>query len=175
MRMGLLMEALLVISPRVFPDYATALRLCYEEELSGEGYFAGLAGQFTGRPRDALLLMARMERVTAAALRAPLARHRIAAADDAALIARGAAEASAQAGIAWEALTRRMAEDYPAYLEEFGQLLRLAPAADAAPAALALEHERVLIDFAHREIAGDPASLAPLEAFLARHETGWLA
>jgi hypothetical protein len=163
----------LTISARVFPDYHAALQICFEEEISGEGYFTGLAAQFSGRPREALLLMVRMERVTVAALRPLIARHGIPTADDATLFAQGAAEAAAQAGITWEALTRRMAEAYPAYMEEFDQLLRLAPAADQAPAALAAEHERALIEFAQREAAGDPASLAPMAQFLARHEGRW--
>lgn len=162
----------MAISPRVFPDYPAALRICFEEEIAGEGYFTGLARQFSGRPRDALLMMARMERVTAAALRPLIARHGIAAADEAALVAEGAAEAAAQAGLSWEDLTRRMAAEYPAYMAEFDQLLRLAPATDQAPAALAAEHEHALIAFARREAAGDPASLAPLAAFLTRHEGG---
>jgi hypothetical protein len=123
----------LAISARVFPDYPAALRTCFEEEISGEGYFTGLAAQFSGRPRDALLMMARMERVTAAALRPLIARHGIPTADEAALSAEGAAEAAAQAGLTWEDLTRRMAAEYPAYMAEFDQLLRLAPAADQAP------------------------------------------
>ena len=162
----------MALSARVFPDYPSALRICFEEEIAGEGYFTGLAGQFSGRPREALLMMVRMERVTAAALRPLIARHAIPTADDATLFAEGAAEAAAQAGITWEAFTRSMAEAYPAYMAEFDQLLRLAPAADHAPAALAADHERALIDFARRETAGDPASLAPMEAFLARHEGG---
>ena len=160
------------MSARVFQDYPAALRICFEEEISGEGYFTGLAGQFTGRPRDALLMIARMERVTAAALRPLIVRHGIAVADDAALFAEGAAEAAAQAGITWEGLTRSMAADYPAYMAEFDQLLRLAPQADQAPAALAAEHELALIAFARREAAGDPASLEPIVEFLARHEGG---
>jgi hypothetical protein len=160
------------MSARVFSDYHAALRVAYEEEIAGEGYFTGLAAQFSGRPRDALLLMARMERVTAAALRPLIARHGIAVADAAALFAEGAAEAAAQAGITWEELTRRMAEDYQVYMAEFDQLRRLAPETDQAPATLAAEHERALIDFGRREAAGDPASLAPLEAFLARQEGG---
>ncbi len=162
----------MAISARVFPDYHAALRTCFEEEISGEGYFTGLARQFSGRPREALLMMVRMERVTAAALRPLIGRYGIAAADEASLFAQGAAEAAAQAGLTWEGLTGRMAAEYPAYMEEFDQLLRLAPAADRAPAALAAEHERALIDFARQETAGHASSLEPMARFLARHEQG---
>lgn len=154
---------------RSFPDYESALVTCYEEEISGEGYFAGLADQFSGRPREALLMMARIERVTAAALLPLIAAHGLRTDDEAHLLASGRAEAGRQHGITWEGLTRRMAEEYPVYLEEFDQLSRLAPPADQHTASIASEHEQVLIDFARREAAGDPHSLASMEQFLARH------
>lgn len=159
----------MAISARVFADYHTALLISYEEEVSGEGYFAGLATHFSGRPRDALQLIARMERVTATALQGLVARHAIAASDRAALLAQGEAEAARQQGLTWGDLTRAMAEDYPAFMKEFDQLQELAPMSDHAPIAIALQHERALIDFARREVAGDSRSLEPILLFLARH------
>lgn len=161
-----------MISARVFSDYHSALRLSYEEEISGEGYFACLAGHFSGRPRDALLMIARMERVTATALRALIVRHGIGTTDQAALMAGGKAEAAAQEGITWDSLTRSMAEEYLVYMEEFDQLARLAPESDQAPITIAVQHERALIDFARREVAGDPRSLEPIVQFLAQHDGG---
>lgn len=155
-------------SARIFPDYQSALVICYEEEVSGEGYFAGLAEQFSGRPREALLMMVRMERVTAAALRPLIDAHGLHPEDEASLLARGRAEAVRQQGTTWKSLTRGMAEEYHVYMDEFDQLLRLAPEADQAAASIASDHEQALIDFARREVAGDPQSLEPLQRFLAR-------
>jgi len=157
-------------SARLFPDYSSALMTCYEEEISGEGYFAGLADQFSGRPRQALLMMASVEHVTAAALRPLIISHGLRTADEAGLFASGRAEARRQQGITWESLTAGMAEDYPVYLEEFDQLSRLAPPADLRTVSIALYHEQVLIDFARSEAAGDPESLKPIVQFLARHD-----
>lgn len=162
----------MTIIARTFPDYASALLATYEEEISGEGYFAGLAGQLSGRPREALLLIARMERATAKVLRPLIERHGLATADPAALMARGAAAAEGQRGITWESLVRRMADEYPAYMDELEQLARLAPDEDQAAIAIAAEHELALIELGRREVAGDPRSLEPIERFVAKHGGG---
>ncbi len=159
----------MTVFARIFPDYQSALLICYQEEISGEGYFAGLADQFSGRPREALLMMARMERVTAAVLRPLITAHGLRTEDEAALLAGGRAEAVRQRGITWERFTAGMAEEYHIYMDEFDQLSRLAPEADQAAASIASDHEQALIDFARREVAGDPESLKPIEQFLARH------
>jgi dimethylamine/trimethylamine dehydrogenase len=155
---------------RIFPDYASALLIAYEEEVSGEGYFAGLADQFTGRPREALLLMARVERVTASALRQLIVNHGLSTEAEAVLLARGRAQAEMQRGITWESLTASMAEDYPVFMEEFGQLSQLAPETERERTLMASEHELALIAFAQREVSGDPGSLTTLEQFLSRHD-----
>ena len=66
-----------------------------------------------------------------------------------ALFAEGPAEAARHRKARWatKACTRRMAADYPAYMAEFDQLLRLARS-QQAPAALAAAHELALIDLA---------------------------
>lgn len=159
-----------MISARDFPDFNSALLAAYEEEVSGEGYFAGLAEQFSGRPRDILLMIAHMEHVTARCLNTLIERHGIITADQDALMAGGKAEAAAQMGVTWASLVRTMAEDYPVYMQEFDQLVRLAPDTDHAQVATAYAHEQALIDFARREMAGGPHSLEPIEQFLARYD-----
>jgi hypothetical protein len=154
---------------RIFPDYRSVLLVCYEEEVSGEGYFAGMARQFSGRQRDALLMIVRMEQIPARVLHALIVRHGIAANDAATLYAEGEAEAARSKGMSWDALTRSMADEYPVYKKEFDQLERLAPAEDRAPVAIAAEHERVLIEFGRREVSGDPRSIEKLKQFLARY------
>lgn len=107
---------------RIFPDYATALLTAYEEEIAGEGYFAALADQFSGRPRQALLTLARLEHVTGRTLRPLIESHGTRAESQAELLARGEAEAEAQRGIAWDILTRGMASDDPRDIAEFDLL-----------------------------------------------------
>lgn len=162
---------LLTITARSFPDYHSALLTCYEEEVSGEGYFACLSEQFSGRPADALLMIAQMERATARALRVLIDRHGIRTAEVQTLMVRGQADAAMDSNITWDGLTRIMAEEYPAYMEEFSQLERLAPMADQAQVAIAIEHELALITFGRLEVAGDRQSLEPIAQFLARYDT----
>jgi hypothetical protein len=157
---------------RTFPEYKAALLLFYEEEIAGEAYFARLAEFFDGRPRRALLLLAKMEAVTAAAIAPLLARHGIVAADTGTLRASGRKAADAQRGIAWQEFVAEIVTDYPAFLDEFAQIERLAPAADKGPIDILTPHEVAAIAFAKLEATGDPDSLAPLEAFLDRPDGG---
>lgn len=73
---------------RIFPDCAAALLTAYEEEIAGEGCFAALADQFSGRPRQALLTLARLEHVTARTLRPLIESHGLRAESQAELLAR---------------------------------------------------------------------------------------
>jgi dimethylamine/trimethylamine dehydrogenase len=61
-----------------------------------------------------------------------------------------------------------MAGRYPAYLDEFEALERLAPEDDMPALKLLTHHEVVAIDFADKEIAGDPDSLASIREYLDR-------
>lgn len=155
--------------PRQFAGYDCGLLLSYEEEISGIGYFAALAGFHQGRPRRALLLMSAIERATAAAIRPLLQRRglRPAAADQ--LEASGRHQADHQRGLPWPQLVAEMADNYPAFVEEFRQIERLAPAEDRTAMGILIDHEVAAVAFAQREAAGDPRSLAPLEQFLAAH------
>ncbi len=54
----------------------------------------------------------------------------------------------------------------PAYLDEFEALERLAPDDDMPALKLLTHHEVVAIDFADKEIAGDPDSLASIREYL---------
>ena len=89
------------LHPRAFPDYAAALLSAYEEEVSGEAYFAALAAMHSGRARDSLTLMAEMERATARALEPLLEAAIVRPADRSALLEEGRAEAQELAGQSW--------------------------------------------------------------------------
>ena len=57
-------------------------------------------------------------------------------------------------------------ERYPAYLDEFEDLEAMAPIEDIVALKRLTEHEIVVIDFAHKELAGDEDSVAPLMRYL---------
>ena len=159
----------MVRNVRVFSDYEAALVVSYEEEISGEAYFARLAEFYSGRQSRALLLLAQIEKCTALAIRPLLDRHRLVAADPAKLRAIGRAEAETHIGDTWQTLVAGMVSKFPDFVEEFEQIERLAPVKDRELIGILKEHELAAIEFARTEAAGAPNSLTPLEAFLADH------
>jgi hypothetical protein len=160
----------MVRNVRVFSDYEAALILSYEEEISGEAYFARLAEFYSGRPSQALLLLGEIETCTAAAIRPLLDRHKLVTADPAGLWAIGRAEAEIHNGDTWPTLVAHMVKKFPDYVEEFEQIERLAPAGDQDLIGVLKAHEVAAIEFARKEADGRPDSLAPLEAFLAAQD-----
>ena len=154
---------------RVFSDYEAALLLSYEEEISGEAYFARLAELYSGRQSQALLLLAKIERCTAFTIRPLMDRHRLVAADPVELRAVGRAEAETHIGDTWQTLVAGMVSKFPDFVEEFEQIERLAPAEDSELIGVLKAHEIAAIEFVRKEAKGAPNSLAPLEAFLAGH------
>ena len=149
--------------------YLKTLLEYYEEEVMGAAYFHGLAGQIGGAAeRGKLLLLAEVERRAAEVVRPLLDRHGLAPRDAVALEALGAADVEQHRRYGWMEFMAHMAASYPAYVEEFEALERLAPEADLPALKLLTDHEIVTIDFANKEIAGDPDSLAPLREYLDR-------
>jgi dimethylamine/trimethylamine dehydrogenase len=55
---------------------------------------------------------------------------------------------------------------YPGYLDEFLALQAMAPREDLLALKILTDHEVAAIDFARREIAGDPDSLDSLNQYL---------
>jgi hypothetical protein len=155
------------LAPRQFTDYAAGLKMCFEEEISGRAYFAGLAEFHRGTAREALALLAAMERVTGDAIRPLLDRHSIAAQDVAELAQMGRTEAAAKRDVSWADLVSSMASDFPAFVTEFEQIIALAPPQDRPVLHILVDHEVAAVEFAEREAAGRPDSLAPLRAFMA--------
>ena len=68
----------------------------------------------------------------------------------------------------WAEFLKHVHEDYPAFNDEFDQLLRLAPATDRADVQLLVDHELAFTNFVAAERRGDPNSLDILTAFLRR-------
>ena len=158
------------LAPRRYTDFRAALQLSYEEEISGAAYFAGLASFFDGRPHEALMLLARIEAVTAAAIRPLIVHYGIDAQPSATLRAEGRAAAESRRGHSWAMLVAEMARDFPAYVAEFDEIIALAPAAERASLAVLRDHEVAAVDFAWLELAGDAESLSPLHDFLVRYQ-----
>lgn len=154
--------------PRIFTDFAPALQLFIEEEILGDALFDTLAGFHEGKARQALHLMARIERGVIAAMQPAIARHGLTLADPEDLYEEGRREAEAMRSMSWADFLSHVDEDYPAFLDEFQQLFRLAPEADKADTQLLLDHEVALMDFAAAERNSDTNSIEILTTFLLR-------
>jgi hypothetical protein len=152
--------------PRVFTAYAPALQLFLEEEYLGDAFFDTLAGFHDGKARQALMLMAEIERSVIAAMQPAIARHGLKLADAEGLREEGRREAESMRDMSWADFLSGVDQDYPAFLDEFQQLFRLAPEADMADAQLLLDHEIALMDFAAAERNAAPDSMDFLFAFL---------
>ena len=148
--------------------YLETLLRYYEEEIMGEAYFRGLADHIGGpRERDKLALLAAVERRAAEAVQPLLQKHGLRSREESLLKSLGLADVERHRHFSWGELMAHMAESYPAYIDEFEALERLAPEADRPALERLTQHEVVTIEFAEKEIAGEPDSLTPLRAYLA--------
>lgn len=158
--------------PTASAAYLETLLEYYEEEIMGAAYFDGLAEHIGGAAeRGKLRLLAEVERRAAERVRPLLDRHGLAPRAAAVLESLGAAQIERHRRYSWSEYVAYMAARFPAYVEEFEALERLAPEDDLPALEALTHHEVVTIDFANREIAGDPDSPAPLRAYLDRPTT----
>jgi dimethylamine/trimethylamine dehydrogenase len=147
--------------------YLETILKYYEEEVIGEACFQGLADHIGGPvEREKLTLAAAVERRAADAVQPLLEKHGLAPRDRSVLKVLGAADAERHRHYGWMELMAYMARRYPAYLDEFEALERLAPKDDLPALGLLTLHEVAAIDFANKEILGDPDSLAPIREYL---------
>ncbi|MCY1126204.1 hypothetical protein OU426_04995 [Frigidibacter sp. RF13] len=156
------------VEPRIFPDYAASLKVAFEEEISGETFFAAMAEAFDGIPADALNLMAQMEAETVRLLEPVVEHAGISIADRTALRAEGRSEGLETAGQGWPEIVRAMDEEYGAYVEEFEWMFGQAPEKGRTRLQFLVDHEVAILGFARAWRAGDPDCLAPLHRYLAR-------
>lgn len=154
-------------SPRSFDSYTQALLLSIEEEHMGETYFATLAKFHTGSAKQAFLIMSQIEAAVILAMQPLLDRLGLAVADQKTVRALGVAEAERLRGQSWQEFLIHMNRDYPAFLEEFDQILALSPASDLKYIQVLSSHERAFIDFGRAEQRGDTNSHRHLNDFLA--------
>lgn len=154
------------MSRRDAPYLDTLLRY-YEEEIEGEAYFAAMAKRF-GDPvrRDAMSLLAQVERHAAEAVAPLLARHGLGARPRDSLCRSGEAQARATPPD-WDALMAQMRQSYPVYLAQFEALEAMAPAEDRGRLAFLTRHETAALEFLDLESDGAADALAPLRRYLA--------
>ena len=149
--------------------YLETLLRYYEEEVMGEAYFYGLADHIGGLvEREKLKLLAEVERRAAEVVQPLLQKHGLVPRDESLLKALGQADVERHRHYSWRELMAYMAGRYPAYLDEFEALERLAPEDDMPALKRLTQHEVAAIDFANKEVAGDPDSLASIREYLDR-------
>ena len=142
---------------------ATLLRY-YAEEVSGETYFYALTDHFA--ERDKIILLTRIERRAAQAIEPLLEKYGLVPRHESDLKNEERSYLELHQSYSWQEFMAYIVERYPAYLEEFKALEQMAPLEDLAALNLLTGHEVAVIDFAERELAGDPDSLAPLLQYL---------
>lgn len=147
--------------------YLETLLLYFEEEVMGETYFTELSKHFDEEgAADKLRLLAAVESRAASAVQPLLARHGLVPRGPAELAALGASHVVAHCDLTWQGFLTHMATRYPAYIDQFEALERMAPAEDLPALEVLTDHEHAAIEFAKRDLAGRPDSTAPLLAYI---------
>lgn len=163
-------------SPRSFASFDAAFAMAFEEEVSGETFFAALAEtESDPRHKGLWAKLALIENRTIAALRPLASALGLGPGDEAAVRQSGRDEAAAWQALPFAEVMAIMARDYPVgYLAEFKAMLPIAPALARASVQLLIDHEVAIIDMARAELSGHGDPNAPLDAYLAR-VAGWSA
>ena len=157
---------------RQFTNYIEALNLFYEEELNGLGYFEELASYYKDNQKKALNLMKEIEVIVVNRLQPLIKKYKLQKNKDEInyFILEGKKEAKLQKEMIWKEFLASIIKTYPLYMDEFEQIINLAPYSDKEFLKLLYEHERVFIDFAQEDIDSNPASLSLLERFISEHK-----
>jgi dimethylamine/trimethylamine dehydrogenase len=145
-------------------EYLDTLLTYYEEEVMGEAYFYGLVDHFD--EQEKLVLMARVERCAADAVVPLLEKYDLVPRVEADLETLGKDWVERHESFKWEELMAYIIDRYPGYLDDFAALERMAPEEDLEALNILTAHEVAAIEFAERELAGDPHSPAPLYHYL---------
>ena len=146
--------------------YLQTLLRYYEEEISGEAYFYGLAKHFD--ESEKLVLLAKIERLAAQAVLPLLKKYGLKPRDESALKTLGEGDVERHESYSWPDFLEHILNRYPGYLEDFARLEDMAPEEDLYALKILTEHEVAVIDFAKKEISNDPESLHPLLRYLNR-------
>ena len=149
---------------RATDKYLKTLLSYYEEEIEGEAYFYGLIDHF--EEQEKLTVLARVERHAATSVVPLLEKYDLVPRDESELKTRGESYVGRHASFDWFEFMTYIVKRYPDYLEDFTALKRMAPEEDLYALNILTDHEVAAIEFAKRELAGDPDSLAPLYDYL---------
>ena len=149
---------------RATDKYLKTLLSYYEEEIEGEAYFYGLVDHF--EQQEKLTVLARVERRAAESVVPLLEKYELVPRDESELKTRGEGYVGRHASLNWFEFMTYIVNRYPGYLEDFTTLERMAPEEDLYALKNMTVHEVAAIEFAKRELAGDPDSLAPLYDYL---------
>jgi dimethylamine/trimethylamine dehydrogenase len=150
--------------PEPSARYLDTLLRYYEEEISGEAYFYALADYFD--ERDKMILLAKTERVAAQAIEPLLKKYELVPKGDSELEDLGQSYVKLHQSYSWAEFMTYVVERYPGYLDDFAALEEMAPLEDLPALNILTEHEVAVIDFAEKELRGDPGSLIPLTRYL---------
>ena len=145
-------------------SYLQTLLLYYEEEISGEAYFYGLA-EHSSEP-DKMILLGRIERHAAMAVESLLEKYGLKPRDENTLAQEGLGHVALHQSYSWRQFMSYIVERYPLYLDDFNALKQMAPVEDRDALQRLTDHEIVVIDFAKQELAGNTDSLATLRRYL---------
>ena len=144
--------------------YLDTLLRYYEEEISGEAYFYALADYF--EERDKMILLAKTERVAAQAIEPLLKKYELVPKGDSELKDLGQSHVELHQSYSWTQFMTYVVERYPGYLDDFAALEQMAPSEDLSALNVLTDHEVAVIDFAEKELRGDPDSLILLNRYL---------
>jgi len=150
----------------VQPKYLETLLQYYEEEIAGEAWYRGLAERlFDPGQKTAMLLLAAVERHTAALIRPLIAKYGLTPRSDQELEALGRDDAEAGPQD-WDGMIADMRRTFPAYLPMFRALEAAAPSEDRRRLALLTAHEEAAIAFLEATATDAKDPTEPLLAFL---------
>jgi len=152
------------VDQQVSPNYLDTLLSYYEDEISGEAYFYGLAEHYSEPEKTRLL--ARVERHSISMIEPLLRKYGLHPRDEKTLTLEGRSYVESHQSLEWPQFMTHIVERYPGYLEDFKGLESMAPADDLPALQHLTEHEVVVIDFAKKELSGDADSCAPLLDYL---------
>ena len=149
---------------RATDNYLKTLLSYYEEEIEGEAYFYGLVDHF--EEQDKLTVLARVERRAAESVVPLLEKYKLVPRDESELKTRGEGQVQRHASFDWLEFMTYMVNRLSLIHICFTALERMAPEEDLCALNVLTDHEVAAIEFAKRELAGDPDSLAPLYDYL---------
>ena len=149
--------------------YRREIQAAYVGEVWGAAFFEALSQQTSlASIRDGLLTLARLETETRARLRPLAERLGLDTTIDPKDVAQGKARAEQWAGIDRREFARRLSELVSDYVVRYDSLVEEGAPADTEILTFLAAHERALLVFSERELAGETqTALGPVLALLA--------